>query len=61
MTREEKIQKIVELEFEELCMSSEVFDGWCKWVLLNGFTGLKDYTDVELDTKLKKLQESIDE
>ena len=52
MTRDEKIQKIVELEFEELCMSSEVFDGWAKWVLLNGFTGVKDYTDLELDTKL---------
>tara|TARA_R110002124_G_scaffold249258_2_gene414401 strand:+ start:318 stop:488 length:171 start_codon:yes stop_codon:yes gene_type:complete len=52
MTREEKIQKIVELEFEELSMSTEVQDGWCKWVLLNGFTGVKDYTDLELDTKL---------
>ncbi len=61
MTKEEKIQKIVELEFGELCMSSEVQDGWCKWVLLNGFTGFKDYTDVELDRKLKELQESIDE
>ena len=30
----------------------EVQDGWCKWVLLNGFTGVKDYTDLELDTKL---------
>ena len=58
MSREEKIQKIAELEFEELSMSTEVQDGWCEWVLLNGFTGLKDYTDVELDRKLKELEES---
>lgn len=58
MSREEKIQKVVELELEELCMSSEVQDGWCKWVLLNGFTGLNDYSDKELDRKLKELEES---
>jgi len=52
MSREKMIRFIMDKEEEYLLMSSEVQDGWCEHVLLNGIKGLNDYTDDELKQKM---------
>lgn len=57
MSREKMIRFIMDKEEEYLLMSSEVQDGWCEHVLLNGIKGLNDYTNDELKQKVEELKD----
>jgi len=60
MTREQKIHWLGDKLFDDLQMSVEVQDGRCRYVLINGLKGLKDYTNDELEQKYKEWFDEYD-
>ena len=49
------IGRILNNLYDDLCMHQDIHDGWTTHVLLNGHTGLNDYTMSELKDKCKEL------
>jgi hypothetical protein len=61
MTREQKIDRLLELEYASISSDLGAMGDWLRSMLRDGFKGFVGYTDEELDEALAQFEDDNDE